>query len=109
MEENLQEKLINKKEIGWETIDEETKKKIFEFSQRYMNFLNKEKKFSISLITVIRNEEKALASAQADALVFRSADFHGADRLCDRIYRKPFRAAKAAARRAGSHGRGQSR
>ena len=43
MEENLQEKLINKKEIGWETIDEETKKKIFEFSQRYMNFLNKAK------------------------------------------------------------------
>ncbi len=27
MEENLQEKLINKKENGWETIDEETKKK----------------------------------------------------------------------------------
>ena len=26
---------------------------------KYMNFLNKEKKFSISLITVIRNEEKA--------------------------------------------------
>lgn len=43
MEENLQEKLINKKEIGWETIDEETKKKIFEFSQGYMNFLNKAK------------------------------------------------------------------
>ena len=29
MEENSQEKLINKKENGWETIDEETKKKIF--------------------------------------------------------------------------------
>lgn len=43
MEENLQEKLINKKEIGWETIDEETKKKIFEFAQGYMNFLNKAK------------------------------------------------------------------
>ena len=28
MEENLQEKLINKKENGWETIDEETKKKL---------------------------------------------------------------------------------
>ena len=43
MEENLQEKLINKKENGWETIDEETKKKIFEFAQGYMNFLNKAK------------------------------------------------------------------
>lgn len=43
MEENLQEKLVNKKEIGWETIDEETKKKIFEFTQGYMNFLNKAK------------------------------------------------------------------
>ena len=43
MEENLQEKLINKKENGWETIDEETKKKIFEFTQGYMNFLNKAK------------------------------------------------------------------
>ena len=43
MEENLQEKLISKKENGWETIDEETKKKIFEFTQGYMNFLNKAK------------------------------------------------------------------
>ena len=43
MEENLQDKLINKKENGWETIDEETKKKIFEFTQGYMNFLNKAK------------------------------------------------------------------
>ena len=43
MEENLQEKLINKKENGWETIDEETKKKILEFTQGYMNFLNKAK------------------------------------------------------------------
>ena len=43
MEENSQEKLINKKENGWETIDEETKKKIFEFTQGYMNFLNKAK------------------------------------------------------------------
>ncbi len=43
MEENLQEKLINKKENGWETIDEEKKKKIFEFSQGYMEFLNKAK------------------------------------------------------------------
>ena len=43
MEENLKEKLFNKKENGWETIDERKKQEIFNFTKDYMNFLNKAK------------------------------------------------------------------
>ena len=40
MESNLKEMLINKKENGWLSVDDETKKRIFDFSQNYMDFLN---------------------------------------------------------------------
>ena len=43
MEENLKEKLFNKKENGWDTIDERKKQEIFDFTKDYMNFLNKAK------------------------------------------------------------------
>lgn len=43
MEENLREKLFDKKENGWETATDEEKKNIFEFSKGYMDFLNKSK------------------------------------------------------------------
>ncbi len=43
MEENLQEKLFNKKENGWKTLDETQKNEAFELSKKYMEFLNKSK------------------------------------------------------------------
>ncbi|MBQ2938071.1 MAG: aminopeptidase [Clostridia bacterium] len=43
MEENLEKKLFNKKEDGWETVDEIKKEKILDFSKGYMDFLNRAK------------------------------------------------------------------
>ena len=43
MEENLEKKLFNKKENGWETVGSKEKEVIFSFSNDYMNFLNRAK------------------------------------------------------------------
>ena len=43
MEEDLKEKLFDKKENGWNKVNEEEKKKIFDLSKKYMNFLNHSK------------------------------------------------------------------
>ena len=43
MSEDLREKLFDKKENGWKKINDEEKKKIFEYSKGYMDFLNKAK------------------------------------------------------------------
>lgn len=43
MEENLEKKLFRQKENGWETVDENKKQEIFNFSKGYMEFLNKAK------------------------------------------------------------------
>ena len=43
MEKSLEEKLFNKKENGWKTVDTRKKEAIFNFSKDYMNFLNKAK------------------------------------------------------------------
>lgn len=43
MEENLEKKLFMKKQNGWETVDEKKNQEIFDFSKRYMEFLNKAK------------------------------------------------------------------
>ena len=43
MEEDLREKLFDKKENGWKKINEEERKKAFEISKGYMEFLNKSK------------------------------------------------------------------
>ena len=43
MEENLREKLLDKKEFGWKTVNEEERNKIFDFAEGYLNFLNKAK------------------------------------------------------------------
>ena len=43
MEENLEKKLLNKKESGWIETDDERFSKIFKFCEGYMNFLNKSK------------------------------------------------------------------
>lgn len=40
MEENLRDRLFNKKESGWKEVDEAERKKIYEFSEGYMDFLN---------------------------------------------------------------------
>ena len=43
MEENLKEKLFNKKENGWEKIDIREKENIFNYAKGYIDFLNKVK------------------------------------------------------------------
>ena len=43
MEQELKNKLFQQKENGWESISDEEKKKIFDFSKNYMNFLNQAK------------------------------------------------------------------
>ena len=43
MEEELKEKLFNKKKVGWENLETRRKEKIFNFCKDYMDFLNKEK------------------------------------------------------------------
>lgn len=35
MEENLKDRLFNKKESGWKMVDDTEKKNIFDFSKRY--------------------------------------------------------------------------
>ncbi len=41
--EELKEKLFSNKKVGWEDVDDNKKKEIFEFCDGYMNFLNKAK------------------------------------------------------------------
>ncbi len=43
MSEDLREKLFDKKENGWKKVNDEEKKKIFEYAKGYMDFLNKAK------------------------------------------------------------------
>lgn len=43
MEEELKEKLFNKKKVGWENLETRRKEKIFNFCKDYMDFLNKSK------------------------------------------------------------------
>lgn len=40
MEEDLKDRLFNKKESGWKMVDDTEKKNIFDFSKRYIDFLN---------------------------------------------------------------------
>lgn len=40
MEEELKEKLFNKKDNGWETLDSNQKEEVFNLSKKYMDFLN---------------------------------------------------------------------
>ena len=51
MENNLKDKLFNKKELGWNIINSQEKDNIFSFCNDYINFLNKAKteRESISL------------------------------------------------------------
>ena len=43
MEENLKEKLFNKKEVSWKDISTREKEAIYSFSKNYIDFLNKSK------------------------------------------------------------------
>ena len=43
MEKELKEKLFNKKENGWKTVDTRQKEEIFKISENYMKFLNQSK------------------------------------------------------------------
>ena len=40
MEEELKEKLFNKKDNGWETLDSNQKEEVFDLSKKYIDFLN---------------------------------------------------------------------
>ena len=43
MDEELKEKLFNKKKNGWEKLETRRKEEIFNFCKDYMDFLNKAK------------------------------------------------------------------
>ena len=43
MEEQLKDQLFKSKKIGWEEISNEEKETIYNYSQEYINFLNKAK------------------------------------------------------------------
>lgn len=58
MAEELKKKLFNEKKIGWEDTDENEMKNIMEFSNGYINFLNKgktEREFITEAIKMARN------------------------------------------------------
>lgn len=57
-ENELQKKLIKKWENGWKMINKEQKDKIFQFSERYKNFLNQGKTERESVKEIIRLAEK---------------------------------------------------
>lgn len=82
MEENLSEKLMNKKQNGWDTIDNRKKEEIFNFCKNYMNFLNKaktEREFVTEAIQMAReNGYKDVAEMQTlkpgDKIYFNNRD-----------------------------------
>lgn len=39
----MEEKLFNKKEVGWSSIDTREKEAIYSYCNNYMNFMNKSK------------------------------------------------------------------
>ena len=43
MDENLKEKLFNKRETGWNSIDDSERNAIYSYSNDYINFLNNSK------------------------------------------------------------------
>ncbi len=57
-ENELQKKLIKKWENGWKMINKEQKDQIFQFSERYKNFLNQGKTERESVKEIIRLAEK---------------------------------------------------
>ena len=59
MSEELREKLFDKKENGWKSVNEEEKKAIFDFSKGYMDFLN-QAKTQRNVLYVKRNGQKTL-------------------------------------------------
>ncbi len=67
MEENLKEKLFNKKEFGWKNLSSEEKDAIFTFSNGYINFLNKSK---IEREAVISSKEIAEQNGFRDIATF---------------------------------------
>ena len=59
MGEELKEKLFYKKENGWEKLDTKKREDIFEFSNKYMSFLNKaktEREFIVEAVKVAKEK-----------------------------------------------------
>ena len=77
MEENLKDKLFNKKEVGWGEIDTREKEAIFSFCNGYINFLNKSK-----------TEREAVCSAKeiAEANGFRDIASFDTLKPGDKVY-----------------------
>lgn len=69
MEENLKEKLFNKRDFGWKNIDSNEKDAIFSFSNGYISFLNKSK---IEREAVISAKEIAEQNGFRDLSTFES-------------------------------------
>ena len=77
MEENLKDKLFNKKEIGWKNLETREKEAIFSFCNGYINFLNHAK-----------TEREAIATAKkiADSNGFRDLSEFNELKPGDKVY-----------------------
>ena len=77
MEEKLSDKLFNKKEIGWDKLNEEEKGNIFSFCDGYIDFLNNAK-----------TEREAIAVAKKIAETNGYRDINTFERLVpgDKVY-----------------------
>lgn len=77
MEENLKEKLFNKKEIGWKDADAQEKEAIYSFCNDYMNFLNRSK---------IEREAVATSREIAESKGFRDLSTFDTLKPGDKVY-----------------------
>ena len=77
MEENLRDKLFNKKEIGWKNLDTREKEAIFSFSNGYIKYLNTSK-----------TEREAIAAAKeiAESNGFRDIAIFDSLNPGDKVY-----------------------
>ena len=53
MEESLEKRLFNKKENGWQYVDDEEKGKIFNLSKKYIDFLNRKEQTWVFILSCI--------------------------------------------------------
>ena len=77
MEENLKEKLFNKKEIGWKNLEANEKEEIFSFCNTYMDYLNKSK---------IEREAVSSSKEIAEANGFRDLSTYDTLKPGDKVY-----------------------
>ena len=55
MEEELKEKLFNKKDNGWDSLDSNQKEEVFDLSKKYMDFLLSKVGLQIMMLLCLQN------------------------------------------------------